>query len=334
MDFYAEQQQWEKAEDIGRKLVQRFPDDSEALIAFSEILHELEKDAEALESLRTALKHNPLDNHLRGVVAHLILHNGRMQALAGEFTAARESFQESLKLDSNVMGPATRAAWAACEFKAKCETEARRLTAELFAMPQSRLAASFLLLAETSRVKAPKAVVSEFKSQFEEGLKGNVEIQEFLLLLMACNLYRSAEDRYHGFGTHEKKIFGKVEGMLDGGIPENELVRLGLVLAEMGLSKPLKVLADRGRQRYGKNAAFVFLQAQQQMLQRPKTFDIYRVGAMMAQVLEAIESKNEPVFAAIRSLIERRCEEHPRLREVIDRQREAMKVLPQFGRML
>jgi hypothetical protein len=304
------------------------------LIDFSEILHALGKDAEALESLRTALKHNPLDNNLRGVVAQMTLRNGRLQALAGDFAAARESFQESLKLDANVLAAAIRASWAACEFKAKCDTEARRLIAELLEMPQRRLAAAFLLLAETSRVKAPKPVVAEFKAQFEESLKGDVEIQEFLLLLMACSMYRSEEDRYHGFGTHEKKIFAKVEGMLDGGIPENDLVRLGLMLAEMGLSKPLKLLADRGRQRYAQNPAFVFLQSQQLMLQRPRSFDIYRVGSMIAQVLASIESKNEPIYAAIRSLIDRRCEEHPRLREVIERQREHMKVSPQFGRML
>lgn len=334
LDYYAEEEQWEKAEEIGRKLTERFPDDSQALIDFSEILHTLGKDAEALESLRTALRHNPLDNNLRGVVAQMTLRNGRLQAMVGEFAAARESFQESLKLDPDVMATATRASWAACEFKAQCETEARRLIAELLEMPQRRVAAAFLLLAETSRIKAPKPVVAEFKAQFEESLRGDVGIQEFLHLLMACSLYRSEEDRYHGFGTHEKKIYAKVEGMLDGGIPENDLARLGIMLAEMGLAKPLKVLADRGRLRYAQNPAFVFLQSQQLMLQRPKSFDIYRVGSMIAQVLASIEAKNEPIYVAIRSLIDRRCEEHPRLREVIERQREYMKDSPQYGRML
>jgi tetratricopeptide (TPR) repeat protein len=330
LEFYVEQQQWENAEAVGRRLMQRFPDDSDGLIAFSSVLHAQSKDAEALEALRSALKYNPLDRTLRAVVAQMTLRRGREQTLAGEYDAARASFLESLNLDSEVMAPAARASWAACEFKAGRPEEGRKLASELQSTPQQRLSTAFLMVAETARVKVPKAILGEFKSQFDGLMKDDVSLAEFLQLLMVWNLYRDDGDRYHGFGTHEKRILAKVQQLVGGQLSENDLARLGMALVELRLHKPLKVLADQGRIRFADNPAFRLLQAQQIILQRPKSFDLYFVGATFARVLEQIEGKNEPLHVAMRDLIDRRCEEYPRLREFVDRQREMER---EFGRI-
>jgi tetratricopeptide (TPR) repeat protein len=321
LDLYSDLQLWPKAEAIGRRLVERFPDDSEALVDFSNVLHALGKDAEGLETLRTALKHNPLDATLRGVIAQLTLRRGRQQSAAGEFDPARESFRESLKLSPETLAPAARAALVACEFKAGCTDAARQLVSELNATTLPRAATAFLLLAEATRIKVAKGILTEFKTQFDESLKGELTVHELLQLLIVWSLYRADEDRYHGFGTLEKKIFAKVQQVVEGRLPGSDMIRLGIVLAEMRLPKPLKLLTDQGSARFADHSAFLFLQAQQLMLQRPKTFDNYRVGAILARVLEDIESKSEPFYAAMRNLIDRCCDEHPRLREIVERKR-------------
>ena len=328
LDYYIDEQQWEKAEAIGRRFAERFPDNPHALVRLSDVLHAQAKDAEALEVLRTALKHNPLDSELRGVVAQLTLRRGRQQTASGDYEAARASFQESLNLDPQFVAPATRASLAACEFKAGNEETARRHASELQAAPQKRVAAVFLLMAETSRVKAGKAIQAEFKSQFEDALKGDIDFLEFLQLLIAWNLYRSEDDRFHGFGTHEKKILARVQQIVESKLPEEDLARFGMFLVEMRLHKPLKILAEQGCGRFQNNPAFSFLMAQQMILQRPRSFDLYRVGATFAHVLERIGSNDVALSAAMREMIDRCCDEHPRLREIVDQQLELRRALP------
>lgn len=331
LDFYAEKQQWDKAEPIGRRLTEKFPDDSEALVQLSEVLSAQGKNAEALEALRIALKNNPLDSALRTIVAQLTMRRGREQALSGEYDDARASFKESLNLDPEIIAAAVRASWAACEFKAGCPEVARRLASELQTTAHRRVSAAFLLLAETTRVKSGKLVQAEFKSLFDNAMKGDVDYKEFMQLLGAWSLYRTEQDRYHGFGTHEKKIFAKVKAIVESDLPEDELARFGLMLVEMRLPKPLKILADKGQARFGKNVVFCFLSAQQMILQRPKTFDVYRVSGTFAYVLEKIEAKEDPLSVLMRHVFDRTCEEHPRLRELVEQQREMRREMPHFG---
>lgn len=328
LDMYAEQKQWEKAEAIGKKLVERFPDNSEALVDLAEILHHQEKDAEALDVLRKALQHNPLDNVLRTMVSQLTMRHGQELTLSGDFDAARAAFQESMALGPEFGNRTTKASWAACEFKAGNPEVARRLVAEVNEMPNGRVASAMLLTAETTRVKAGKAVQAEFKAQFEIALKGEMTFKELVQLLVAFNSYQSEEDRYYGFGTHEKKIIAKVQEAVERSLPEPELANFGLLLAELRLSKPLKLLADQGRSRFPDNPAFRLFQAVQTILQRPRSFDPFRAGYSIALGLEQLGDKDDPLSAALRQMVDNFCEEHPRLREAIERQRDFLRSMP------
>lgn len=328
LDFYADHEQWEKAEAVGKKLIEHFPDDSAALVELAEILGHLEKDAEALEVLRKALKHNPLDQVLRTMVAQLTMRIGQAATLAGNFDAARAAFQESLSLAPEIAARMTRASLAACEFKAGDAEAAQRFVLAVQEIPNGRLASAMYLTAETTRAKSGKAIQARFKTEFEDGLKGELTFKELVQLLVAFNDYQSEENRYYGFGTHEKKIITKVQSVVEGSLPQAEMGAFGLMLAELHLTKPLKLLADRGRNLYPDDPAFRLLQGVHVILQRPRSFDPFRVGYSLALALEQMEGKNDPLSSALRTLADGFCELYPRLREAFERQRDFLRTMP------
>ena len=318
MNWYEEKENWVEAETIGLKILERFPDDNTLLMAVSNAQFNMGKKSEALEKMRRALKNNPLDRTLRTGVAVYSVQIGRALALEGDREAAVAAFREAIDLDAEICGNAARAGWAACEYKAGFKAKAEELVAELAAEPDARIAAAFYLLVECTRIKANKAFLKEVQKRFDDALADKPTMEEINSFALALGLYRQEVPPYRGIGTHEKKLAAIFQTLLEEEPTEEELVQMGLALWMNKLHKVLKACAAQGSERFPENPCFPFLEAEQAILQRPKSFSKRNVGNLFGEVLSELEDQTDEQSRLIRERIEERLKEFPELEEWID----------------
>ena len=211
MTLLEEDEKWEAAEAIGKKLLKQFPDDVPTLIRVSSIQQTLGKSDEALASLKEALKANPLDRQLRTGVAALVLEQGRTHASLKRFDEARQAFQEAAAHDDGLLKSIAKAAEAACEFKAKNSERANQLAAEAGIRPSHVPASIYQVFVECTRIKVDKPILQQQQAQFDEMLAADRTIPELINLSVTFAFYRDEPRRYRGIGPHEKKIMARIE---------------------------------------------------------------------------------------------------------------------------
>ncbi len=321
MKLLEEDEKWDAAEKVGRKILKEAPDDVPTLVAVSSIQHALGKTDEALASLKEALKNNPLDRALRMGVAMLTLVHGRTLAVLNKFEAARQVLAEAAVhaqaavSAEGVLVSVVKAAMAACELKAKNLERAGQLEAETVISKNFGPASIYELFAECSRIKVDKPALKRFQVRLDEALQQPCTVPEAINLLLVLHIYKGEPQRYRGIGPHEKKIMALAAGALQGDATEEELCHLGQVLWRQKMSKLLKTCAERGMSRFPDNPYFPFLLGEHLIMQRPQTFNVRQVGALFHDVTRKTEGQQDERSRAMRDQIEERKKEYPEIED-------------------
>lgn len=293
------------------KLLQRFPAELDLLEEAARLYESAGETAKARHCLKQALSANPLDRRLRQRAAGLSLNDARRRAEAGEFEEARAALREAAALGEAALGPAVAALAATVEHRAgETETAARHQEAVL-AFPDGRLAGTYRLLVERTRLKMKKPELAAHQAAFTEGLSGGGTAGELIALLDALDQYRQEPTHYRGLKTHEKKILDRAAASAKRDLSEDDLVRLGLTLHGLKLWKPLRVLGDEGIVRFAQNAHFCFFQAEAMLARRRSEYVSYMIGMIYSRVKQLLDAASDDRYRRLKELLDERVRETP-----------------------
>jgi tetratricopeptide (TPR) repeat protein len=306
-------ERYEEAEAAAVRLLERHPDDVDALVDLSEMQSIQGKLSEATDSLRRAIRNNPLDRGLRARLSSLSLACARSLAQEGDFEGAASAIRETIENEPGLCGNIARAIAVACAFKRGDEAAAERLLGEFSAEPRQRAAIAYIVLVEGLRLKVAKKVTNGQLDRFEQALGEALGVQELALLATFFGHYRSEPKPYRGIGPHEKRISLALQRLLDARLSEAELADFGFMLLRARLGKLLLSCARQGAQRFPDNPCFMYLFGEQAIMQRPKTFSVRQVAVWFRNVLDLTEELSDDRSRQMREVIERRQQEHPRL---------------------
>src|SRR5262249_30580111 len=159
-----------KAEAVGRRLLERFPDHVTALEQLGDLLLEEKRPAEGLGLLRRALRGNPLDRSLRARVVEAHLACARGAALDGRFDEARPHYQAALDLRGGRDDAPIYSGGAAWGSGAGEGAGAGNLLPRARAGPASPLPVSFGMLTEAARLKLSRDLKTRFDREVADGL--------------------------------------------------------------------------------------------------------------------------------------------------------------------
>ena len=287
-------------------LLTRFPNNLPILESAAGLYERLGDTTRAHEVLKQALAANPLDRELRQQAAGLALNVARRHAEAGDFEAARANLRESADFGGPTLVPAISALGAAIELKAGDADAGARHQESLVGQADVRLAAAYRLMVEGTRLKLKKKDLGPHQATFTEGLAGPATTGELAILLEAIEQYRREPAPYRGFKTHEKKVVERVAAVGREDLPEDELVRLGLVLHRFRLWKPLRELSDRAMNRFPDNAYFVFFAAEVAMSRQRTEYVGGRAGSLYLRVKRMIDGKPGEQYRRLQELLDER----------------------------
>lgn len=291
--------------------LRRFPGELELLEEAARLYEGLGETAKARACLKQALAANPLDRELRQRAAGLSLNDARRRAEAREYEEARAALREAAGLGEAALAPAVAALAATIEHRAGEVAVAAKHQETLMAFPDGRLAATYRLLVEGTRLKMKKAELAPQQAAFTEGLAGSTSAGELIALLDALDQYRQEPAPYRGLKTHEKKILDRVSAAAKADLSEDDLVRLGLTLHGLKLWRPLRVVGDEGNTRFAYNAHFLFFQAEGMLARRRSDYITYRVGMIYARVKQLLDEATDDRYRRLKELLDERVRQTP-----------------------
>ena len=292
-------------------LLRRFPDNLPILESAAGLYERLGDTAKAHECLKRALAANPLDRELRQQAAGLAVNAARRHAEAGDFAAARAGLREAADLGGPALAAAVLALGAAVELRAGDTEAATRHQESLTSQPDARLAAAYRLAVEGSRLKVKKKDLGPHQAAFTEGLAGPATVGELAALLEALDQYRREPVPYRGLKTHEKKVLDRVAAAARAEVPDDELVRLGLVLHRFRLWKPLRELAERGMSRFPEDAHFLFFAAEAAVSRQRTEYVGGRAGSLYLRVKRLMDEAPGDRYRRLQELLDERRRQTP-----------------------
>lgn len=288
-DFYRKRKQDAKAVDIGKKLLERFPDHSPTLSAMSELLMTVGDHAEAVSFLQRALKVNPLERRLRGLLGTAHSYLARSRAEAGAYDEARVEYQAALALGDGAQRYAVLCKWAACEFKAGNPEKAEELLQQALADAGQPLPVNYQMLIEAIRLKLKPPLKKRFEKEFGDALAEPPTIPAAVALLEGAFMHAVANVKYTGQKTHEKKVLAYYDQLPLAGFTEAQLLQAGQALVGLKDGKRLKKVAAKGKQRFHQNPRFDLFEVDTYLLPKPKRTGMWQVRTLLDQVRRALE---------------------------------------------
>ncbi len=225
-DLHRRDKKADKAKEVGRQLLDRFPDHVATLEALGDLCLEGKAVAEARDYYEKALRANPLERRLRGKLARAVQNLALERTLANQFDEARALYQQALALAEGPKGPLLYQ-WAAGEMKAKDPDRVAELLRQAEAAPDQRLAARYALVGEGVRAKLPPARRKELADQLQAALAERPTPGEVLALLEVAAGQREAHlDAFRGQKTHERNFLKFLEAIPLEAFDEGQLGRL------------------------------------------------------------------------------------------------------------
>jgi tetratricopeptide (TPR) repeat protein len=288
-DFYRVRKQEAKAVEVGKKLLERFPEHLPTLSALSELLMTQGDHAEAVSLLQRALKVNPLERHLRGLLGTAHTHLARSRAEAGDYDQARVEYQAALALENGAQRYPVLCKWAACEFKAGNAERAEELLRQAHADAGQPLAVSYQMLIEAIRLKLKAPLKKRFETEFADGLDQPRTVPAALALLDSHSQHVRAGVKYTGQKTHEKKVLAYYDKMPLSSFTEAQLVQAGQALVGLKDGKRLKKIAEKGKHRFHKNPRFELFEVDSYLWPKPKRTGMWRVRMLFDHVRRSLE---------------------------------------------
>jgi tetratricopeptide (TPR) repeat protein len=297
-------------------IVERFPNDLAVLEAAADFYERIGDTAKAHECMRRALAANPLDRGLRLQASALAINEARRRAIGGEFDSALAALREAAGLSSPT-SPAVLALSAALELCRKNVPEFERHRDALLAIPDGRLAGTYRLFVEATRLKLKKKDLTPYQTAFTDGLDGPVQAMELLSLVDAVAQYQQEPTKYRGLQTHAKKILDRVMSSAHDE-SEFELLSHADQLHSYNLFKPLQTLADIGTARFPDNAYFHFFNAESMLSRRRADYVNANIGNAYRRAKKLMRNAKDNRYERLQELLNRRIEQTPDLERILD----------------
>jgi len=304
--FHRVRKQEAKAIAVGRKLLERQPEHLQMLTDLSALVLSEGKHAEAVELLRRAMKVNPLDRRLRGLLGTAHAHLARSHAEAGVFEQARTEYQAALALDEPKRRYPIFCKWAACEFKAGDADRAEDLLRQAHADLGQPLPVNYQMVIEAIRLKLKPVVKKRFEKDFADGLVEPPSVPVGLALLDLASSHFAAAVKYTGQKTHEKKVLAYYDKLPLKEFTEAQLVAAGRYLAALKDAKRLKKLADHGARRFARNPRFKLFEVDSYFWPKPKPHHMWRVRSILDDVRHQLPNLPPEEQKEIEAELERR----------------------------
>lgn len=313
VDFLASNDRLAEAEVEAQRFLAAHPDEIEMLVELAELQIVQEKRADAIATLERVVKNNPLDRVQRARLACMHLEQARESIEAGDFERARHAIDETIAHQDGLLGNVARAmAVASADLTGDTACSAA-WRASFKSDVAGEAGIAYVLMVEGIRLKVPKGIQKEHQTRFDAALAAPLSHKEIEMLARYLGFYRQEPKPYRGIGPHEKKIVACLMKILDAKPPINELIEFGFLLLNCRISKALLECAKQGLQRDRINPAFQYFQAEQAIIQRPKTFSVSTVGRLFNMVLLATENNPDDRGRQMRDAIEQRRQQFPRL---------------------
>jgi tetratricopeptide (TPR) repeat protein len=280
VDLYQSQRKPKKAEPAARRLLERFPDHVPTIETLAALRLGVQDYPEGIALLERASRLNPLDRGLRRRLGTAHLFHARAHAEAKRFDEARGEFRAALALSEGRNNHSVYCKWAACEFKAGDEARAEELFGQALADAGSRLGVAYSMLVEVIRLRLTK-LKKRFNDEFNALLAQPADGAAAATVADITAAHKAAGVTYHGQKTHEKKVFGYLEKVLDEPLTEEQLDRICSSLVLLENHKLLLEYAMRAHHRFPKNAYFPYYEAEAYILQGPYRCPAHRVRALL-----------------------------------------------------
>jgi tetratricopeptide (TPR) repeat protein len=280
-EYYQKEEQDDQAETAARQLLDHFPEHVPTLRALGELCLRRDKPSEALSLFQRALKHNPLDRHLREKVGFAHLVNARSHAEAGRFPEARAEYQAALAYEEKGASASVLCKMAACEFKAGETAKAEEFLQQALERGAGRLDVAYSMLIEIIRLKLPRKLKTRFDKEFNAGLAEAPEAATVVAVATTLSAHLSMEVKYHGQKTHEKKVLAYIDKAHRLEYTESQLETLGNALMRAKALKQVQAIAGLGERRFPKNPLFPFLLAESYIAQGPHRCPVWRVQPLL-----------------------------------------------------
>ena len=166
-------------------------------------------------------------------------------------------------------------------------------------------------MVEGSRLKLKKKDLGPHQATFTEGLGDPATVGELAALLDASTSTAGSRPRTAGSRRTRKRSSTGWPPRPRADQPEDELVRLGLVLHRFRLWKPLRKLAEAGMARFPGNAHFVFFAAEAAVSRQRTEYVGGRPGALYLRVKRLLDAAADDRYRRLQELLDERRKQTP-----------------------
>ncbi len=235
-----------KAQKLGQRMLQRFPDHADTLEALGELCLEAGDYQKAQDYFEKSIQANPLDLHLRGKLARARQNFGLKLTLQKKHEPARAQYEKALQLWDGPKTPLL-CQWAVAELAAGNAARAEELIAQALAEPDQRLACRYALVGASVRAKLPPKQKKRIADDLKAALAQTPSPAEILVLLESAAAQRQVHDKtFHGQKTQEKTILKFLDAIRFDAFSEEQLQRLAGGLQTLNARKPWLICLNYG----------------------------------------------------------------------------------------
>lgn len=248
INLYQVWEQPEKAADVCRRLLDRFPDDFDTLLDLASYYQDRDDPSLALDYARQARTVRPLDaraSHLEWA-AHVSL--ARQLALRRRFDDARRAFETAASLSpEDTRSPHFLARRAVLELKAGCQEQANALIDEGRSLLAEPAPLWLAILIEARRYRLTKPKREPFEALWAEALARKPRSETAGALATLMNPFLVGEIRYTGRETHLRQIITYLKRTTRLSYREDDLTAVCALVGHVsGDRKLFETLARKG----------------------------------------------------------------------------------------
>lgn len=275
LEYYRQLEEPEKAENVARRLVERFPNHAETL-EFLGDCRMTEQDYEAARSyFERALLADSLQPRLRKRVADAQRLQAQLLASQCKWEQSTQRFEAAVACAEPDTIGFVRAEWAACEHMAGRVDRAEELFRQAQVELGSVAGATYARLVAALRCGAPRSHTRRLDQELVEAMRGKPTNFHDILRLTELAVWHCAADiEYHGQKTHVKKIIAFIRRVPHNLLNSKQLTRIAAGLIRLGAFKPGRDFALMARKQDANEPLSYFLEAESFIAQGPENCPI------------------------------------------------------------
>jgi tetratricopeptide (TPR) repeat protein len=282
-EYHLDHNHQAKAEKVGRKLVERFPEDVPALEKMAELLHEKGNHVESLALFQRAFQGNPLDRSLRLRISDAHRRLARDLILKDHFDEARANLDSARSLLDPDQQPIVLFVGAGCEYRAGNTERAEQLLDEARRHWPSSLDIAFRMTVESIRLKLDRSLKTHFEKELKEGFSRPANPTDALAVLQYLTALDKDVFHYTGEKTHRTKVLAFVNKTRTMDWQERPLMEVCDCFLSLGELTRARKFADRGQCRFHHNPYFPFFAASSYFQGRPGRMPFYIVRRLLEE---------------------------------------------------